>query len=85
MHSCSRHLDTGAMKGLIIELELESPTYVFKNVGSVASGYTLGNIQLHYDEINVSSAYKKNVFTEISRRYFYPLYYLYSLIRTRGR
>jgi hypothetical protein len=60
MHSCSRYLDTGAMKGLIIEFEIEAPTFVFKSAVSDASvNYTLGNVQLHYDEINVSSAYKK--------------------------
>ena len=58
LHSCGKFLDCGALKSLVIELELNDNTTFLKGVGSVNSPtFQISNPQLHYDEIRVSGEY----------------------------
>ena len=60
LHSCGKYLDTGALKGLVIEIELYANATVF-NVSGTGSGatYQISNPEIHYDELKVSGAYMK--------------------------
>lgn len=57
LHSCGKYLDTGALKGLVIELEFYPSNVAFKSNATVS--YTISNPQIHYDELKVSGAYMK--------------------------
>jgi hypothetical protein len=58
LHSCGKFLDCGALKSLVIELELNDNATFLKGVGTVtAPTFTVSNPQLHYDEIRVSGEY----------------------------
>ena len=57
LHSCGKYLDTGALKGLVIELEFYPSNVAFKS--NTAVSYTISNPQIHYDELKVSGAYMK--------------------------
>ena len=62
LHSCGKFLDTGALKGLVIELELYPPAVALKGTGTAnanTSTYKINNPQIHYDELKVSGAYNK--------------------------
>ena len=58
LHSCGKFLDCGALKSLVIELELNDNATFLKGVGTItAPTFKISNPQLHYDEIKVSGEY----------------------------
>ena len=58
LHSCGKFLDCGALKSLVIELELNDNATFLKGVGTItAPTFQISNPQLHYDEIKVSGEY----------------------------
>ena len=58
LHSCGKFLDCGALKSLVIELELNDNATFLKGVGTAtAPTFQISNPQLHYDEIKVSGEY----------------------------
>ena len=58
LHSCGKFIDCGALKSLVIELELNDNATFLKGVGTItAPTFKISNPQLHYDEIRVSGEY----------------------------
>jgi hypothetical protein len=68
LNTCGKFVDTQAMKGLIIEIELYSNAIALNGVGTVdAPTYYLKKPQIVYDEIMVSPAYKKSYLMHMAR------------------
>lgn len=61
LNSVSKYIDTGGMKGLIIELEFYSRNITFFGKGSSATdatlNYTMSNFELNYDKLTLSGEY----------------------------
>jgi len=62
LHSVGKFVDTGALKGLVIEIELYSNEVVLNGSGTgnqAGANYSISNPELHYDEVKVTGAYMK--------------------------
>jgi putative component of toxin-antitoxin plasmid stabilization module len=61
LNSVSKYIDTGGMKGLIIEMEFynRNITFLGKGTGATsdAQNYTLSNFELNYDKVSLSGEY----------------------------
>lgn len=61
LNSVSKYIDTGGMKGLIIELEFYSRKITFFGKGTSATNaalnYTMSNFELNYDKLTLSGEY----------------------------
>ena len=68
LNTCGKFVDTNAMKGLIIEIELYSNAIALEGNGTVVNPtYNLSNPQIVYDEVMVSPAYKKSYLMHMAR------------------
>ena len=61
LNSVSKFIDTGGMKGLIVELEFYSRNITFFGKGTSATdatlNYTMSNFELNYDKVTLSGEY----------------------------
>lgn len=61
LNSVSKYIDTGGMKGLIIEMEFynRNISFLAKGTGvtTLTNNYTLSNFELNYDKVTLSGEY----------------------------
>ena len=60
LNSVSKYIDTGGMKGLVIELEFYNKNITFMGIGTAtdaANNYTMSNFELNYDKLTLSGEY----------------------------